>query len=127
MKILLLIFILTIITGCTGQIFSEKSFMAPKPFRMGNPDEDGHPDYLKGWDDGCNTGISTMSHGYYKSFYGFKQDPYMISNARYYKAWKDSYTYCRHYAFKFIWDGLDNTGSKALDNPLCIICPNNIR
>jgi hypothetical protein len=125
---LLLLLVICCITGCAGKIFNSKSMFAPKPFRMGGPARDGStdPDYLSGWDDGCETGMSTMVQGYYKSFYAFKQDPYMVSNPVYYKAWKDSYDYCRHYAFRFAWDSYDRNNSKALDNPLCVLCPNEL-
>lgn len=116
---------LLLLTGCVGQIFSDDSFFAPKPVGMSGPDkEHASADYLKGWDDGCKTGLSTMVQGYYKSFYQFKQDPYMINNPTYYKAWKDSYTYCRQYSFRMAWDAFDRTYNKSLENPLCIICTN---
>ena len=113
------------LNACVGQIFSDDSKMAPIPFKMTRPDPNkGSPEYLKGWDDGCKTGLSTMITGYYKSFYQFKQDPYMTSNATYYKAWKDAYGYCKNYAFRFSWDSLDRTGNnKVVDNPICVICP----
>lgn len=100
--------------------------MAPKPFRMGGPDKDADPEYLSGWEDGCNTGLSTMNHGYYKSFYAFKQDAYKVDNPVYYKAWKDAYTYCRQYSFRFVWDSYDRTYNKALENNLCVLCPNEL-
>lgn len=114
------------LSSCAGQIFSEKSFFAPKPFRMGGPDKDADPMYLSGWEDGCHTGLSTMNHGYYKSFYKYKQDPYKANNPVYYKAWKDAYTYCRHYSFRFVWDSYDNAANKSLDNNLCVLCPNEL-
>jgi hypothetical protein len=117
--------LLVSISGCVGKIFSDDSIFAPKPLGMGSPDKSkGSAEYLKGWDDGCKTGLSTMVSGYYKSFYGFKQDPYMVDNPSYYKAWKDAFTYCKQYAFKYSWDAYDKTNNKALENPLCIICPN---
>ena len=121
MKIIFLILAIFIVSSCRGQIFSESNPIAPKPFQMGGPDrENADPIYLSGWDDGCNTGLSTMNHGYYKSFYAFKQDPYMARNPMYYKAWKDAYTYCRQYSFRFIWDSLDK---QREDKNLCILCP----
>jgi len=127
MKKLLPLIILLMTTACVGKIFSAESFLAPKPFQMKTPPKDANPDYLAGWNDGCETGLSTMTHGYYKSFYEFKQDPYKSNNPRYYKAWKDAYTYCRHYSFRFAWDSLDNSANKSLDNNLCILCPNEVR
>lgn len=63
---------------------------------------DGPLIYQKGWRDGCETGLSTMTNGFYKTFYDFKQDPALRSNPSYYKIWKDSATFCRHYAYGII-------------------------
>ncbi len=120
-KIGALLVLLVFISGCAGQIFSAKNKVAPRPFGMTGPGKNAHPDYLAGWNDGCDTGLSTMVPGYYKSFYKFKQDAYMINNARYYKAWKDSYTYCRQYAFRFVWDSIDQ--NRETKN-ICVLCPN---
>jgi hypothetical protein len=125
-NIILLILICLAVTSCKGQIFSSKSIMAPKPFKMGGPPKDSHPDYLEGWNAGCNTGLSTMVPGYYKSFYAFEQDPYKSNNPMYYKAWQDSYHYCRQYAFRFVWDSYDKSGHKT-DNNICVLCPNELR
>jgi len=124
LKFIILPLLLIAISSCGGKIFSEDNIFAPTPLLQGTPDKDASEEYKKGWDDGCKTGMSMMVNGYYKSFYGFKQDPYMVENPVYYKAWKDSFTYCKQYAFKYTWDAYDKTSNKALDNPLCIICPN---
>lgn len=120
-----LIIIITLpLTSCAGKIFSDDSIFAPKPLRMRGPDtKKGSPDYLEGWDDGCKTGLSTMNPGFYKSFYGYKIDPYKVSNIVYYKAWRDAYTYCRQYSFRMVWDSYDRQKSN-LENQLCLICPN---
>lgn len=122
-----ILIVLISVTGCRGKFISEKSITAPKPFGMGGPPKDADPLYLQGWDDGCETGLSTMVTGFYKTHYEFKQDPYKANNPVYYKAWKDSYTYCRQYAFRFTWDSIDNNANKSLDNNLCILCPNELR
>lgn len=102
-SILVLILICTV-SGCTkGNPFK------PVPFgvQMQHKHANASPLYRKGWDDGCNTGMGTMTYSYYKSFYKFKQDVNLVDNPEYYKAWKDAYTYCRHYAFKWAdwgWD-----------------------
>lgn len=127
LKNIIFIIILSILSSCVGAIAKDDSFFAPKPLRMGGPDKaKGSPEYLQGWDDGCKTGLSTMVPGYYKSFYKFKQDPYMINNSVYYKSWKDAYTYCRQYSFRYAWDTFDRTYNKSLENPLCIICENEL-
>lgn len=102
-QIAIIILASLLLQGC---LFSSKSVFAPKPFGM-NQAEKGTPEFNKGWEDGCETGMSTMSTDYYKSFYTFRQDPDMITNIEYYKAWKDAYTYCRQYVFKWslwTWD-----------------------
>ena len=119
----------TFLTGCTGQIFSDDSIFAPLPGGMGKPAENAPPAYKQGWDDGCKTGLSTMNPGYYKSFYQYKQDASMVDDPVYYKAWKDSYTYCRQYSFKFVWDAYDktrNSGPLSLKK-LCVLCPDQFR
>src|SRR4051812_3248108 len=106
-KILLILLVSFTLGGCAGQIFSPDSPFAPRPAGMTGPSPDSPPDYLQGWNDGCDTGLGTMVSGYYKSFYQFKQDQTMISNPVYYKAWKDAYTYCRHYSFRYTWAPYD--------------------
>tara|TARA_B100001564_G_C20658505_1_gene680425 strand:- start:1837 stop:2157 length:321 start_codon:yes stop_codon:yes gene_type:complete len=104
---------------------------APWPYGLVKSAPPGSPpDYAKGWDDGCKTGLSTMNRQIYKSFYGYKQDHTMADNPNYYKAWKDAYTYCRQYSFRFTWDALDGRkgGGGAISvAPLCVLCPNEIR
>lgn len=125
LRVLTIVIALIALAGCRGQIFSSGNPIAPKPFRMGGPDKNAPPDYLEGWNDGCNTGLSTMVNGYYKSFYKFEQDPYKISNPRYYKAWQDAYHYCRQYSFRFTWNPYDRT-YKGMEERICVICPNEL-
>ena len=115
---------LFLLNGCWGKLFDENNLFAPKPFKMGMRTEDAPEEYKSGWDDGCTTGLSTMVPGYYKSFYQYKLDPNMLDNKMYYQAWKDAYTYCRHYSFRFAWDAHDKNDAKWRDNPLCLLCPN---
>ncbi len=123
----MLLLVVVSITGCRGKILPVKGVTAPRPFGMGSPPADADPLYLSGWNDGCDTGLSAMVTGYYKSHYQFTQDPYKANNPVYYKAWKDAYTYCNQYAFRFIWDPIDNNNNKSQDNPLCVLCPNELR
>jgi hypothetical protein len=67
----------------------------------------GPPDYTKGWEDGCFTGMAAMSNSYYQSFYHFRQDPSMTTNQMYYQAWKDSYVYCRQYVLTWVHVPID--------------------
>lgn len=125
MRYILTILLLLMATGCRGAVFSDDSLFAPRPGGMGAPPEDAPALYKTGWDHGCKTGLSTMNQQYYKSFYKYKQDPKLANNAMYYKAWKDAYTYCRQYSFRYTWDSYDkraNDGPLSMKN-LCILCP----
>jgi len=122
-RILACLCILLMVNGCRGKIFNADNFWAPRPWKMGKPKVGAHPDYTEGWEDGCETGLGTMVQGYYKSFYGYKQNVNKVNNQRYYKAWKDAYTYCRHYSFRWQWDALDTIPQKV-SNPLCVFCDN---
>lgn len=115
------------LSSCTNAIFSPDSLFAPKPYKMGEPAKNAPPAYKQGWKDGCQTGLSTMVPTSYKSFYKYTIDPDMIAmkneeGVMYQKAWKDSYTYCRHYSFRYVWDAFDKGGS-GWGGPLCVLCP----
>jgi hypothetical protein len=104
-------------TGCTKQ-----NFYKPKPAGISGPQKDAPEDYTKRWNDGCESGMGTMTTTYSKTFYGYKLDTNLITNAEYYRAWRDAYTYCRHYAFKYVWDGFDSNSSMLMDNKICVFC-----
>ena len=87
-----------------------RAILKPTPLGMGKV-PDGHPIFQAGWNDGCETGLGTMSSNFYKTFYKYKQDPKMIMNKMYYQAWKDAYTYCRQYMFRWTLWKLDHIES----------------
>lgn len=61
--------------------------------------------FKQGWIDGCKTGLASMTNDYYKSFYQYTQDASMRSDPLYYKAWKDTVTFCRHYIYGTLRQG----------------------
>ena len=58
-------------------------------------DQSAPPEYKLGWQHGCESGLSAYGNNYYKSLYKFKQDLTMIKNEYYFKAWNDSFNFCR--------------------------------
>ena len=129
-RIVTLLALVVMLTACPrSKVFSSKSMFAPRPPTMGKGAENAPAEYKQGWNDGCETGMSTMNMNIYKNFYGYKQDISMMNNPLYYKAWKDAYTYCRQYTFRFMWYPYDSKkGNGWLQNgPLCVLCPNEIR
>ncbi len=58
---------------------------------------EGPPEYVQGWNDGCESGLATYGNAYYRTFYHFKQDRNLVDNDLYYRTWSDAYNYCRHF------------------------------
>ena len=105
--IVVIIIAMVFLSSCTeGEGIFRETFK-PTPAGMGDAPK-GPPEFEAGWHDGCETGMGTMTSNYYKTFYKFKQDPSMIHNKMYYQAWKDSYTYCRQYMFRWVLWKIDN-------------------
>lgn len=54
------------------------------------------PDVWKlGWQHGCESGFSAFGNDFHKTYYKLKQDVNRMSDPTYFKAWRDSYNYCR--------------------------------
>lgn len=58
--------------------------------------------YKRGWIDGCESGLSSMTNTYYKTYYSFKMEPELRKDPTYYRTWQDTYHFCRHYAYGII-------------------------
>lgn len=61
--------------------------------------KDAPNNYKIGWKDGCETGLASMTNSFYKKFYTFRQNQKLRTNSLYYKAWQDSFMWCKHYAY----------------------------
>lgn len=57
--------------------------------------EDHDPDFVQGWDDGCETGSAVYGNHFTKAFKGFKRDTTKVGNPAYESAWYDAYHFCR--------------------------------
>lgn len=97
----------------------------PRPWGLGGPPADAPEAYKKGWNDGCDTGLSEFAGSYYKSFYKFTQDVKMVDDPVYYQVWKAAEQYCKHYTYKWIYrqdfEGGKGFGPSA--STICVICP----
>lgn len=78
----------------------------PRPPGLGTTPE-GPPEFQKGWEDGCDSGLYIYGGGAYRGGYKYTQDINMANNPEYYKAWKDAYNYCRLYVWNWSrpWHG----------------------
>lgn len=86
------------LSGC-GEVYQQ--FTTPRPWGIGDTPE-GSEMFRKGWSDGCETGMSAYGNGRYRAAYSFTQDPNLIDNMEYYRAWKDGQVYCRWYTFRWL-------------------------
>jgi hypothetical protein len=96
MRIVLAISILLIATSCT--------WLRPHPLFMAT-DVPGTPEYKRGWQDGCQSGLATYGTAVNKLMNSFYQDYRMMKNPQYDAAWHESFDYCRHYNYK--WQSQD--------------------
>jgi hypothetical protein len=55
----------------------------------------GPPEYKLGWEDGCDTGVSSTTDGVTRLMLGFKKRPEFGDNEMYKSAWNEGFTYCR--------------------------------
>lgn len=92
-----------------GLFLSACDVFRTKPLGLMMTRNEGPPEYRKGWEDGCKTGIAMMGNSYEKSFYKFTQDPNMITDKVYYQAWKNAFSYCNNYTLRWSHDPLDAT------------------
>ena len=121
------IIVLMGLTGCAAT----KSALQPMSWVLEQYPKDAPPDYVEGWQHGCESGLAAMTNDFYRTFYKFKSDETQIKNPNYYKPWKDAYNYCRHYAYGPLREGglrqkLPNQDSndilnKPFDNPFSTI------
>lgn len=91
------ILILCTISSCQSYV---AEYLPERPtHKMDDSLTNASPEFIQGWRDGCETGMSAGSNGFYKIFYrNNKVDGYKIAGSPDYKtAWSNSFWYCyRH-------------------------------
>jgi hypothetical protein len=55
------------------------------------------PVYIKGWQDGCESGAQASATYLYRLRYNFKQDWQLLNNNYYVNGWEAAYNHCRKY------------------------------
>lgn len=89
-----------VLPGCTrNKFYNAPAALKPMPwiFKMEPKNLSAH--MKQGWKDGCESGLGSMTNSYYRANYKFRMDPGLRQNPEYYKIWKDTYNFCRHYAY----------------------------
>jgi hypothetical protein len=87
------------LAGCEGKPAVGAPWMQDL---LNNGPKGGTDLFKKGWQDGCETGISVTSNALQRHFYRFKQDSSLAGNHEYYTGWSVAYTYCQRYVFQYL-------------------------
>jgi hypothetical protein len=58
------------------------------------------PIYVKGWQDGCESGADASANHLYRFAYEFRQDWSLLNNPEYVQAWEKAYNHCRKYVLQ---------------------------
>lgn len=95
MRIIAILITVFLLSGC----YSAPDPIKPMSWLFQQMPEDAPNKYKLGWKDGCESGLANMTSTTYKTFYSFKQNAELRRDPLYYKAWKDTYDFCRHYAY----------------------------
>ncbi len=116
-KIIFYLGLLLIISSC----YNVPKIVKPASWVFNQMPKDAPPIFKQAWKDGCESGLSSMTNNYYKTFYRFTQDPVLRKDPVYYKTWVDTFTFCRHYIYGPIREGnvrmtLPMTPNAFLDN-----------
>lgn len=56
--------------------------------------------YIKGWQDGCESGAEASANHFYRFIYEFKQDWQLLENRMYINGWENAYNHCRKYVLQ---------------------------
>ena len=106
MRNIFAIILFVFVAACSAINGSGETRPTLPPFMPGPP-QGGPPEFQEGWKDGCETGIGAHGNDVYRSSFKFKQNPSLVMNPIYYKAWKDGENYCRTYIFAYSFRNLD--------------------
>ena len=86
------VFLLLIMSGCHNVPMWKYSMFDRPAGHKNYP-----PLYIKGWQDGCESGAETSSNHFYRLRYRFKQDWQMLNEPLYVRGWEEAYNQCRKY------------------------------
>jgi len=90
-----------LLSACVGPGEIIERIRTPRPMNLGATPP-GSAIFQQGWEDGCSGGLKGYGNTRYKTAYEYKQDPNLIHNPEYYRAWKDGYLYCRWYSWNWV-------------------------
>lgn len=96
----------SMVLGCalvlSGCFFTAPDAIKPGSWIFNQMPQNAPENFKRGWRDGCESGLATMTNGFWRDFYRWTQDKELRKDPLYYTVWQDTYTYCRHYAYGLI-------------------------
>ena len=101
----LVLAIILLLSGC----YNAPDAVKPMSWLFDQMPKDAPNNYKRGWRDGCESGMANMTNSMFRKFYTFRQDVALREDATYYKVWKDTYTFCRHYVYGTIRESNQRT------------------
>lgn len=116
-RVLTLLTVIFLTTAC--QIVGGGTVRPLNPAFMPSAPQGGPEEFQQGWKDGCDTGMAQHGTDIYRTSYSFTQNPRLVLNPAYYKAWKDAENYCRTYVFEYasrsfdVWCSLDGLSDEC--------------
>jgi hypothetical protein len=69
---------------------------------MPHPPTQGPPEYIEGWQAGCETGMSTYGSDYTRIRYGANVDGHRMEDPNYNKGWELGQSYCSYYVSTYL-------------------------
>jgi hypothetical protein len=69
---------------------------------MPHPPTGGSPEYIAGWNDGCQTGGTSYSSDFLRTRYGTAVNGYAMENPDYNKGWELGSSYCSYYVSSYL-------------------------
>ncbi len=110
-----------LISGCSNETaktsLNQLDFLKPAHFVFNQMPSNADIIYKQGWQDGCNSGISTFSNEFYKTFYSFQMKEALMRRTNYQRAWETAYHYCRGYVYGIVKEGEMRT-QRGHQNPI---------
>lgn len=97
------------LAACTNETaktsLNQLDFLKPAHFILSQVPSNADIIYKQGWEDGCNSGISTFSNEFYKTFYHYQVKEALMHRTNYQRAWETAYHYCRGYVYGIVKEG----------------------
>ncbi|MCD6035994.1 MAG: hypothetical protein K0R63_1735 [Rickettsiales bacterium] len=105
-SLLLILFLICTTSACSTSKLTGMGGIAGMP----KAPTEGPKEYIAGWEDGCETGMTAYSNDFYRSKMSVKVNGPMMYNAHYNKGWTAGNRYCTYYTSSYLSGGMIDRG-----------------